>query len=424
MTALRDAISKATSDRKVTADEWNTLIKPQADLAPKEASADAREVVQLWASDSFELDAGARSAARSFLQSRGYEVPTARPAGSTEDVARALIDSNVTETDDAFADLRARAGTLGREVSVAILDSGFDTGHDGLDTRLWTNEGELAGDGLDNDANGKIDDVHGWDFAAGDADPNSSESGGHATHVTGIATRGTDDVNAIALRVFSPLSGEKIAQAIDYAAQNGARVMNMSFRVDNEADKKAIVDAIRRHPEVLFVKSAGNDGRDLNGYKLDTYLARSQLPNLAIVSAADADGTRADYSNYGTPYATHGARGSDVMSSVPGDRYAMMSGTSMASPNVVAVASKMLLMDGALRPEQLQSMLADTTDAREDWSKLTNSGGLVNATRATQLAGLTGLVRQGIDVSAAADRLGLTGAERERLVARVPDYVS
>ncbi len=424
MSALHDALQKALADRKVTADEWSKLIKPEADKTAKEASADARELVAAYADDRYQIDSSARSGMASYLQSRGYDAPSARPAGSAAEVQKQLIASNVSEADEDFADIAARAGQAKRDVTVAILDSGFDTSHEALDTKLWTNEDEIAGDGIDNDQNGKIDDVHGWDFVDADSDPNSNESSGHGTHTTGIATRGTDHIDAMALRSFSPLSGEKIAQAIDYAAENGARVMNMSFRVDSAADKKAIVEAMKRHPEVLFVKSAGNDGRDIDGYGLDTYLAKTQLPNLAIVVAADADGKRADYSNYGAPWATEGARGTDVMSTVPGGKFTQMSGTSMAAPNVVNVAAKMLIVDSALKPEQLQGMMQDTTDRREDWSKLATSGGLVDAARAYRLAGLTGLVRGGMAPAQAADKLGLSGAERDMLLALVPKYVA
>jgi len=303
-----------------------------------------------------------------------------------------------------------------------VLNGGFDVTHDELDGKLWTNAGEVAGDGIDNDGNGLVDDVHGWDFAQRDGDVKGLE---HGTHVTGIATSGTDRINAITNRVFDDsLDGKEIAEAIDYAAAHGARVMNMSFRVDEAENLKPIVEAMKRHPEVLFVKSAGNDGGDLSKYNPDTYLARQQLPNLAVIAAADPDGKIADYSNRGAPFATHAARGTGVYSSVDGDQYTEMSGTSMAAPAFENAVAKMLLLDDKLTPEQLEGMLADTTDVSPQWKDLTASGGIINAGKAMRLAALTGLVRGGAGAQKAADQLGLApGAERDQLLALAAKYV-
>ncbi|MDY7226300.1 S8 family serine peptidase [Hyalangium rubrum] len=424
MTTIRDAIKTVTADKKVTADEWKNVLKPAADKAPKEASADAREIAKLWASDAFEVDSTARRGMRDFLSSRGYEVPAAKPAGAKPaELEQAIISSNVTEADAAFQSLAAAAGRDKAEQTIAVLDSGFDINHEGLDTKLWTNPGEIAGDDKDNDGNGKVDDIHGWDFSTNDADVNSSESQGHATHVTGIATGGTDNVNSISLRVFSPFDSKKVAEAIDYAAANGARVMNMSFRVGTEADVKAITDAMKRHPEVLFVKSAGNDGRDIDTYDADAYLPFRELPNMAVVSAADPNGQKADYSNYGAPYATHATRGTDVVSSVPGGGYQPMSGTSMAAPGMTNVAAKMLILDPGLKPTDLKQMLAQTTDRSDAWKDATASGGLINAQRAYELAALTGLMRNGVPADAAAAQLKLSTASKDALLPLAQEYV-
>lgn len=425
MTKINDAIRTVTADKKITADEWKNVLKPAVDKAPKEANADAREIAKLWASDSFEVDSTARRGMRDFLTSRGYEVPTTKPSGAKPaELEQAIISSNVTEADAAFQSLADLAGRGKAEQTIAVLDSGFDINHQGLDTKLWTNPGEIEGDDIDNDNNGKVDDIHGWDFAAGDKDVNNStEAGGHATHVMGIATAGTDNINAISLRAFSPFDSEKIAQAIDYAAANGAKVMNMSFRVGTEEDVKNIVDAMKRHPDVLFVKSAGNDGRDIDTYDADAYLPFRELPNMAVVSAADPDGKLADYSNYGAPYATHGDRGTDVLSAVPGGGYEQMSGTSMAAPGITNLAAKMLILDPGLKPEDLKKMMAQTTNKTDAWKDVTASGGIVNEQRAYELAALTGLMRRGVPAEDAAKQLKLPTATVEALLPLAKEYV-
>ncbi|MBN1204032.1 MAG: S8 family serine peptidase [Myxococcaceae bacterium] len=424
MTKISDAIRTVTADKKVTADEWKNVLKPVADAAPKEASADAREVVKLWASDGFEVDSAARRGMRDFLQSRGYEVPTAKPSGAKPaELEQAVIASNVTEADAAFQGLAKAAGRESAEQTIAVLDSGFGIDHEGLDTKLWTNPGETAGDDVDNDGNGKVDDLHGWDFVDDDANVNSGEAGGHATHVTGIATQGSDNINSISMRVFSPFDAQQVADAIDYAAANGAKVMNMSFRVSDEESVKTLVDAMKRHPEVLFVKSAGNDGRDIDTYDADAYLPFRELENMAVVSAADPDGTKADYSNYGSPWATHATRGSDVVSTVPGGDYEAMSGTSMAAPGLTNLAAKMLILDPALKPADLKKMMAQTTDRSDAWKDVTASGGLLNEQKAYELAALTGLMRRGVPADTAAEQLALSEASRAELLPLAQEYV-
>ncbi|HEX8699324.1 MAG TPA: S8 family serine peptidase [Myxococcaceae bacterium] len=425
MTKINDAIRTVTADKKITADEWKNVLKPEADKAPKEASADAREIAKLWASDAFEVDSTARRGMRDFLTSRGYEVPVSKPAGTpAAQLEQAIISSNVTEADAGFQQLADLAGRGKAEQTIAVLDSGFDINHQGLDTKLWTNPGEVEGDDIDNDNNGKVDDIHGWDFAAGDSDVNNStEAGGHATHVTGIATAGTDNINSISLRAFSPFDSEKIAQAIDYAAANGAKVMNMSFRVGTERDVQNIVDAMKRHPDVLFVKSAGNDGRSLDSYDADAYLPFRELPNMAVAAAADPDGKLADYSNYGAPYATHGDRGTDVVSSVPSGGYQAMSGTSMAAPGITNLAAKMLILDPGLKPEDLKKMMAQTTNKTDAWKDTTASGGLVNEQKAYELAALTGLMRRGVPADAAAQQLKLSPASTKELLPLAQEYL-
>lgn len=436
MSRITDAIKTVTADGVVTADEWRTALQPELNGLPKRASTDTRALAEMFASDQFTLEAGARSGLRSSLLGFGYDTPAQRPANQTPvQFLDGLVKSNVSERDAEFDRLAAATGKDKDEVTVAVLNGGFDVSHDNLDGKLWTNEGEVAGDGIDNDGNGLVDDVHGWDFAQRDSDVKGLT---HGTHVTGIATRGTDRINSIVNRVFdNDLSGQEIAEAIDYAASHGARVMNMSFRVNDPEELKPIVEAMKRHPEVLFVKSAGNDGDnpagtqkpqpgdagDLSRYDPNAYLARQQLPNLAVVSAADPDGTIADYSNWGAPYSTHAAVGSDVLSSVDGDRYQQMSGTSMAAPNFENAVAKMLLLDDKLTPEQLKGMLADTTDVSEHWKDLTASGGIINADRAMRLSALTGLIRGGGDPQQAADRIGLSGAERDQLLTLAAKYV-
>lgn len=446
MTAIKDAIRTATLDNVVTKEEWAQL-KPLANATPVEASEDARELVKLYASDQFQLDSTVKTDLRNLVRARGYDAPTTRPAGMSGDaLADKIISSNVSETDSNFRKLQLLAGQENVRVNVGVADTGLDTQHVALDTKLWTNEGEIAGDGIDNDNNGYVDDRHGFNFndrkgvaedrgASGSAtvegfrdEPGPlrlDDTEGHGTHVSGIITQGTDDVDVMGLQLLgNNFDGKMAAEAFDYAAKNGVKVINMSFKVTDKADVAAMLEAMARHPEILFVASAGNDGRDINSYQADAYFKKHSLENFVVVSAADQDGKKAGYSNFGKPWATHGGIGSNVLSTTPNGKFESMSGTSMASPNVASAAAKAMLMDPALTPAQVKNLLADVTPQEASWDPLVNAAGKVDIRAAYTLAGLTGLVRrEGITPEAAADRLQLSGTERERLLPLVARYV-
>jgi subtilisin family serine protease len=179
---------------------------------------------------------------------------------------------------------------------------------------------------------------------------------------------------------------------------------------------------IARHPDVLFVAAAGNDNRALDSYDPNSFLCDNDLPNLAVVAASDARGERASFSNYGKT-ATLAARGTDVLSTIPGASYNRISGTSMAAPAVVNAAAKCLLLDPGLSPAQLKSLLADTSDKSAKWAGADQAGGVIDPARAFELAALTGLARRGSTLDAAADRLGLFGTQRTALLALAPKFL-
>jgi len=427
---ISELVKTVVADKTISREEWDQQLKPQlADL--RKATAETREVLELWANDEFKDEPGVRSDMRRLLNDAGYNIPyTAVP---TLDGVQEIVDSNVTEVDKDFAVLLAQTGKGENKTTIAVLDGGFQIDHPAFADKRWTNPGEIEGNDLDDDGNGLVDDVHGWDFAGGDRD---LTGGDHGTHVSGIATRGTDRIQEIACRVFDKLEPEKVAAAIDYACEHGARAINMSFKVDEKAEVDVIKAAIERHPDVLFVKSAGNDGNRLEEgkgyggyysnnrvYGVETYLPMNDLANMVVVASADAKGGIAEYSNYGLPYVTVAMRGSEVYSSVPSGRYEAMDGTSMAAPNVTAVVAKCLTLAPKLTPHDLRQLLLDATDKKPDWQELCVSGGLGNPARAMRLAAMVGMVHhEGMDPQAAADKLELKGEERVNLLLLLENY--
>lgn len=241
---------------------------------------------------------------------------------------------------------------------VADIDSGYRSDSPDLGPVEWTNPGEIPGDGIDNDGNGKIDDVHGWDFVG----PNSSSptedndptddnliSGGHGVHTAGIIGAAGDNgvgisgvarnVRIMPLRVCANEPSTKEARcpfssiiaAINYAGENGARVANLSL--GGTVYSQLEVNAYAEHPETLYVIAAGNDsanndsggsGTSGHHYPCDYKPATESLPtvpgaieNTICVAALDPSEALASYSDYGTTSVDLGAPGTAVLSTFP-----------------------------------------------------------------------------------------------------------
>jgi thermitase len=254
------------------------------------------------------------------------------------------------------------------QVPVAVVDTGIDATHPDLASNVWTNPGESGGgretNGLDDDGNGRIDDVHGWDFVDHDAQP--QDGNGHGTHVSGtIAARG-NDASGVAglnwssaimpLRVLGDDGSGYVSDAITayaYAARNGARVVNASL--GGPSFSRAEHDAIAAAPSTLFVVAAGNDGADND--TTPEYPCDYDLANVVCVAASDHDDTLASFSNYGPANVDLAAPGVDIASTWPGGRYVLLDGTSMATPHVAGAAALLLAHDGTLDVAGLRAAL-------------------------------------------------------------------
>jgi subtilisin family serine protease len=191
-------------------------------------------------------------------------------------------------------------------VKVAEVDTGIDYIHPDLASNIWTNPGEIPGNGIDDDQNGYVDDVHGYDFVNGDSDP--MDENGHGTHVAGtIGAVGNNGIGVtgvswrgqtMALRAGAAgghLTNAAIAEALQYAAQNGARVVNGSFGGPDPS--QTISDAIAAAPNVLFVFSAGNESSDND--TTGAYPCSYPLANIICVAASELNDQLAAFSNYG-----------------------------------------------------------------------------------------------------------------------------
>jgi subtilisin family serine protease len=245
--------------------------------------------------------------------------------------------------------------TTGADVTVAIIDSGIDLGHPDLAPNLWTNAGEIAGNGVDDDGNGYVDDIHGYDFVENDGSP--QDANGHGTHVAGIVgARGGNGIGGAGvawqarLMAVRVLDGQArgttagVADGIRYAVDNGARIVNLSLAGPTSTpDLEAAVQYARARG-VLIVAAAGNDGADLAASP--TYPAAYGEDNVLGIAATTRDGGLSSVSDYG-PGADIAAPGEQILSTALGGGYEWRTGTSMAAPEVAGA----LVLLAAARPD-------------------------------------------------------------------------
>lgn len=243
----------------------------------------------------------------------------------------------------------------GKGTVVAVIDTGVDYTHKDLADNIWVNEGEIPGNGIDDDGNGYVDDVHGVDFVDGDSDP--MDEHGHGTHVAGIIAMTPSNGGGVGVaygaKIMCVRAGQAngsfassdIAKAIKYAADNGADVINMSF---GGAGRSYLVESALQDafPSCVLVAAAGNDGLPTTDYpispKEDIYPAGYKY--VLGVMATDNNHHIASFSNWDYLEGQNceyemAAPGVNIYSTLPGNRYACWSGTSMATPNVAAAAA-------------------------------------------------------------------------------------
>jgi subtilisin family serine protease len=283
--------------------------------------------------------------------------------------------------------------TTGANVTVAIVDTGVDYAHPDLAPNIWTNPADPA-NGVDDDHNGFVDDVHGADFV--DEDSNPTDDAGHGTHVAGIiGAKGNNttgvagvnwDVKLMALK-FLDADGSgntaDAANAIDYAVSHGARVINASW--GGPGLSMALYQAIRRAGDngVTFVAAAGNDG-DNNDVKPD-YPAAFDLPNVISVAATDSTDQLVDFSNYGATSVDLAAPGDDIESTVPpatdSSGYASFSGTSMATPFVTGAVGLYLSRFPQASGDQARTAILTNVDKLPSLAGKVATGGRLNVAR-------------------------------------------
>lgn len=261
-------------------------------------------------------------------------------------------------------------GYTGQGIVVAVVDTGVDYKHSDLDGNIWVNPREIAGNNKDDDGNGYIDDIRGWDFVNNDNDPMDLD--GHGTHVAGTIaaenngfgiTGVAPNAKIMPVRVLDASGNGSLldlAAGIRYAADNGAKVINLSLGGDINTPAAASAIKYAAEKGATVVSAAGNTSQLQPGYP-----ARYASHFGIAVGAVNANNQMASFSDLAgkLPLDYVDAPGVNIYSTFLSNSYKNMSGTSMASPHIAGVAALVLSANPNLKPVQVERILTTTANS-------------------------------------------------------------
>lgn len=308
-----------------------------------------------------------------------------------ENVGQTVDGHTGTAGDDIRAEEAWELAT-GAGQTVAVVDTGMQPDQPDLAGALWTNPGELPDNGLDDDADGLVDDVNGWSFARNS--PDFSDLDGHGTVVAGeIAASADNDYGIVGLAYGAKLMPLQVgkseavnvlyaSKAFQYAAEHGAVAANASF--GGPTYFPALEAAVASSPQTLFVVAAGNNGADDDHYPF--YPCDYRELNLICVAATDSNDDLASFSNYGARSVDLAAPGTAIASDFKGSLLAEADGTSMAAPLVTATAALVAERFPGYDSLQIRQKIIHSVDRLPTLSGTVVSSGRLDAFAALQPA--------------------------------------
>ncbi len=280
-----------------------------------------------------------------------------------------------------------------RPVTVAVIDTGVDVSHPDLQGSIWVNEDEIPDDGIDNDQNGFVDDVNGWNFFDNSNQIYTGKEDTHGTHAAGTiaATRkgtgiaGIADNQYVKLMVLKALGTEfgvgeeeDVINAIRYAEANGAEICNLSFGTTHYYPE---LEKVMRESKMLFIVAAGNGDKDGKGIDIDAnpdYPSCFGLDNVISVANLIFDGNLEQTSNYGINNVDIAAPGTYIVSTTADNSYGFMTGTSMAAPMVTGAAAFLYSYRTDIALTDVRRILMETARKLPGLEGKIQCGGVVN----------------------------------------------
>ncbi|NBH33573.1 peptidase S8 [Clostridiaceae bacterium] len=281
-----------------------------------------------------------------------------------------------------------------RPVIVAVIDTGVDIYHPELKDAIWVNEDEIPDDGIDNDGNGYVDDVYGWNFFSNNNQIYVGKEDDHGTHAAGtiaaarkyMGIAGITDNRYVKIMVLKVLGTENgigeedaIIQAIEYAESNGASICNLSFGTEYYLPR---LEQVMRDSNMLFISAAGNGGESGEGVNSDQnpdYPAAFDLENNISVANLMFDGNLAKSSNYSANIVDIAAPGTYIVSTTTDNSYGFMTGTSMAAPMVTGVAAMLYSYRTDITLSEVKGILINSARPLDGLKGKLVSGGVVDA---------------------------------------------
>lgn len=251
-------------------------------------------------------------------------------------------------------------------VVVAIVDDAVQITHPDLTTNVWVNTGEIAGNGIDDDGNGYIDDRQGYDVADNDSDPNPPSSAyDHGTHVAGIVGARSNNSTGVAsigysikiMAVKSTNSASLVTNGYDgivYAVNAGADIINMSWGGSSSSTTAASIITWADSEGVILIAAAGNNN-------VSSVFYPAGYPEVIAVASTSTGDDKSSFSNYGS-WIDVSAPGSSIYSTIPGSSYDYKSGTSMASPMVAGLAGLVMSVNPGMTKTDIKNCILTTAD--------------------------------------------------------------
>ncbi len=272
-------------------------------------------------------------------------------------------------------------------IVIAIIDTGVDYLHPDLTDNMWNNPKEIPNNNIDDDKNGYKDDVYGWDFHGRDGNPMDGNS--HGTLVAGVVGARGDNhlggsgvIQRCKLMALKGLSDDgfgytsDLAEAIIYAVDNGARVINASWGGGGFSPTLFAALEYAKSHDVVFVAAAGNSRRNNDDFPF--YPASYELDNIVSVGATEKNGIKAGFSHFGKNSVDIFAPGVGILSTAPGGGYFPQSGTSLAAPFVTGAFGLLISSSPNWTYLDYQRVIYNTVHKSGDLNSLCKSGGILD----------------------------------------------